>query len=148
MRAVWHRQNGKWRTWRGLPSAERGRTAEAIALLLVAEVLVALVPLHHWRSLLDNAAAPSSAAPIAVLSAVQRAIGRAARNISTPAKCLPQALAAHWMLRRRRIGSRIHLGVIRTGEDSFAFHAWLEADRHILTGEHSATYRPIRQPRP
>jgi len=41
------------------------------------------------------------------------------------APCLPSALAAHAMLRRRGIANRLCLGVSRDG-DEFAAHAWVE----------------------
>ena len=41
------------------------------------------------------------------------------------ALCLPRALAAHAMLRRRGIASRLCLGVAREGSE-LAAHAWVE----------------------
>jgi len=41
------------------------------------------------------------------------------------ALCLPSALAAHAMLRRRGIASRVCLGVARNGQE-LAAHAWVE----------------------
>ena len=43
------------------------------------------------------------------------------------ALCLPRALAAHAMLHRRGIASRLCLGVARDGQD-LAAHAWVEVD--------------------
>jgi len=45
------------------------------------------------------------------------------------ALCLPSALAAHVMLRRRGIASRVCLGVARKGE-GLAAHAWVEVDKN------------------
>jgi hypothetical protein len=49
------------------------------------------------------------------------------------AVCLPRALAAQAMLRRRGIASRLCLGVAREGE-ALAAHAWLELEREIIVG--------------
>jgi len=49
------------------------------------------------------------------------------------ALCLPRALAAQAMLRRRGIASRLCLGVARDGE-ALAAHAWLELGREIVVG--------------
>ena len=49
------------------------------------------------------------------------------------AKCLPRALAAQAMLRRRGIPSKLCLGIAREGE-ALAAHAWLEFGRQIVTG--------------
>jgi Transglutaminase-like superfamily len=49
------------------------------------------------------------------------------------ALCLPQALAAHAMLRRRGIASRLCLGVARDG-GGLAAHAWVEIGKEIIVG--------------
>lgn len=52
---------------------------------------------------------------------------------SMNALCLPRALAAHAMLRRRGIVSRICLGVVRQ-EENLAAHAWLEVGDDKIVG--------------
>jgi Transglutaminase-like superfamily len=49
------------------------------------------------------------------------------------ALCLPRALAAQAMLRRRGIASRLCLGVARDGE-ALAAHAWLDLGHEIVVG--------------
>jgi hypothetical protein len=46
---------------------------------------------------------------------------------------LPRALAAHAMLRRRGIASRLCLGVARDGDD-LATHAWIEIGKERVVG--------------
>jgi hypothetical protein len=54
--------------------------------------------------------------------------------------CLPRALAAHAMLRRRGIASRLCLGVARSGS-AFAAHAWIEVgDKRIIGGDEAAGF--------
>jgi hypothetical protein len=71
-----------------------------------------------------------------------------------PAKCLSQALAAAWMLRRRGGAGTIKLGAAREPEGALAFHAWLTVGPHIVTGaggeEAFALLRPApgQPPRP
>jgi hypothetical protein len=48
--------------------------------------------------------------------------------------CLPQALAAHAMLRRRGISSRLCLAVAREQQE-LAGHAWIEVDDHTIIGD-------------
>jgi hypothetical protein len=50
-----------------------------------------------------------------------------------PALCLPRALAAHAMLRRRGIASRLCLGVARSGGE-LAAHAWIEVGCDKVVG--------------
>jgi hypothetical protein len=47
--------------------------------------------------------------------------------------CLPRALAAHAMLRRRGITSKLCLGVARSGS-GFAAHAWIEVGEERIIG--------------
>lgn len=49
------------------------------------------------------------------------------------ALCLPRALAAHAMLRRRGIASRLCLGVAREGGE-LAAHAWVEIGSNKVVG--------------
>lgn len=49
------------------------------------------------------------------------------------ALCLPRALAAHAMLRRRGIASRLCLGVARNGGE-LAAHAWIEVGENKIVG--------------
>jgi hypothetical protein len=49
------------------------------------------------------------------------------------ALCLPRALAAHAMLRRRGIASRLCLGVAREGSE-LAAHAWVEIGEDKIVG--------------
>jgi hypothetical protein len=58
--------------------------------------------------------------------------------------CFPQALAAHAMLRRRRIGSIMHYGVRRSADRQMRAHTWLEVDhRMLLGGESAVLFAPI-----
>jgi hypothetical protein len=50
------------------------------------------------------------------------------------ALCLPRALAAHAMLRRRGIASRLCLGVARNGSDLTA-HAWVEVGKQKIVSD-------------
>jgi hypothetical protein len=53
------------------------------------------------------------------------------------AACLPRALAAQAMLRRRGVASRLCLGVARDGA-TLSAHAWLELGDTIVTGAEAA----------
>ncbi|HEY2426784.1 MAG TPA: lasso peptide biosynthesis B2 protein [Pseudolabrys sp.] len=53
------------------------------------------------------------------------------------ALCLPRALAAHAMLRRRGIASRLCLGVAREGSE-LAAHAWVEIGENKIVGASEA----------
>ncbi len=62
------------------------------------------------------------------------AVTRAARHVPFKAVCLPQAMAARIMLRRRGVDSVLHFGA-RIGQDKpIDAHAWLDAAGVEVTG--------------
>ncbi len=68
------------------------------------------------------------------------AIEHAATLPGMRAPCLPQALAAHAMLRRRSITSRLCLGVAREGGNVTA-HAWVESGgRRVIGGAEAGSF--------
>jgi len=106
---------------------------EALAALLAARVAVCFV---STRRLLTWAARPPGRPrrfadpdlPAQVAAAVDYV------GSKTGAVCLPRALAAQAMLRRRGIASRLCLGVARDGR-SLAAHAWVEIGQQVIVGE-------------
>jgi hypothetical protein len=71
------------------------------------------------------------------------AIEPTAKRSRTDPQCLPSALAAYAMLRRRGIASRLCLGVARDGSD-LAAHAWIEVGgRRLVGGEDAARFKPL-----
>lgn len=143
----------KARTLHGWIGA-RALAAEAIFLLAVARVLIKHVPLRHWRRWLvtgEHGTMPRKA-PRGHISfpvhRVVRVVAKAADLVPFPALCLPQAIVAQWMLRRRGVPSRITFGV-RTGPGSagaaaWDFHAWLSAEGRCATGcDGIGSYAPL-----
>lgn len=62
------------------------------------------------------------------------AVTRAARHVPFKAVCLPQAMAARVMLKRRGVDSVLHFGA-RIGQDKpIDAHAWLDAAGVEVTG--------------
>ena len=56
------------------------------------------------------------------------------QNLPTLKQCLVQAVAATWMLRRRRISSTLYFGVARPRAGELKAHAWVRSGARILTG--------------
>ncbi len=63
---------------------------------------------------------------------IRWAVFATARRLPWKPLCLPQAIAAKVMLRRRGIASTLYLGVDR--RESFEAHAWVRVGRVIVTG--------------
>ena len=137
-----------------LPSRQRAMALESACWLAVARVLVRHVPMRRWRRSL-NAPVARGAAPAdrgALGREVGRMVRRVARRAPFEAACLPRAMAAQWMLRRRDIASRLVLGVRRGGAGRPArFHAWLTVEGDPIVGcRHAGAFTPLPSlaPRP
>jgi hypothetical protein len=122
--------------------------AEASLLLLAARIAVATLPFRRiirWLGTPVSPAALAAPAPrerpddkAALVSwAVRFAVGR----LPVEAVCLPQAMAARTMLKRRGIAATLHLGVwrdhksaVQIDPDTPPAHAWLEAAGQRITG--------------
>lgn len=103
---------------------------EALTHLMAARALVAMLP-FAWLTRLLVYPKPNRSDVRSRREADQERVDRVRRVILTAARvpflravCLPQALAAHWMLGRRGVLSSICFGVKR-GEKGLCAHAWL-----------------------
>ncbi len=112
---------------------------EALAWLCWVKPLLLLVP---FRWLAPRLGTPQSESPPAITPAeralalrVSWAVQSVARHVPLGFVCLPQAIAAKWMLRRRHLASTLYLGLAKPEEMKFTAHAWLRAGDKILTGQ-------------
>jgi hypothetical protein len=132
-------------------------------MLAIARFLIKFVAFSRWKKWLDIDHMGGDARPPHIDDdSLGRDIGRivrmAARHVPWTAVCLPQAMAAQWMLRRRKDSSKIVIGVDRKAKDASAspaqgddgqsnldLHAWLVSSEGIIvTGKHEyKRFRPF-----
>ena len=123
----------------------RATVLEAAAWLALARVLVNAVGFGRWRWTLGRQCLPEAAQPDVRHAENARprrlacAVDRAAARLPGESRCLPRAMALHWMLRRRGLGGVLHLGIrpaSRRGglED---LHAWVTRSGEMLIGQSS-----------
>lgn len=127
-----------------LPWRKRVLAVEAAGWLVLARLFVGRVPMRYWR--LDaGAGSVGDASHGAPGAAVAWAVRRVAYRLPFETKCLPRALAAHWMLRRRGAASRVVFGVRRTApEQRPEYHAWLVMNgATVLGGRQAASFTPL-----
>ena len=132
-----------------LREPERVMAVEAAVCLLLARLLVRCVPMRYWRARLHGAAAGSAPADRqAVARIVGRIVRRVARHLPVEVVCLPRAMAAHWMLRRRGISSHLVFGARRAAPGRRPdYHAWLTVDGDTaMGGQNAAAYTPLLAP--
>lgn len=129
----------------------RGATAEAMACLILARLLIARVPFGRWRRWLGTPVAPQTDDPRLHLDAnlaarrLARAVDRAARRLPGESRCLARAMALHWMMRRRTLGGVLHIGVLPGSERGSLddLHAWITRLGEVLIGASDQPHRAL-----
>jgi hypothetical protein len=122
----------------------RGLIAEAAFWLLVARLALVFVPFPLIARRLGAfvppadprvaAALAGDAAAASLAREISWAVTRGAAHAPFRAVCLPQAMAARVMLKRRGVPSVMHFGAMRGKEQPIDAHAWLDAAGVKVTG--------------
>jgi hypothetical protein len=130
-----------WRRARkflALPWASRACLLEALLALMAARLAMALLPFRRIAAWLGHTGAESPAEVSPTSTDTATRVGWAVRAIAPwvpwDSRCLAQALAATWMLRRRGIPTTLYLGVRKEPGKDFSAHAWLRCGAGIITG--------------
>lgn len=110
--------------------------AEALVLCTVASVMLRVLPFSRVAPRLGMHMAVSPphhpGATTGDVRRVRLAVARAARLLPWKPVCLPQAVTAQWMLRRRAVPSTLYLGT--DPERGLDAHAWVRVGGVIVTG--------------
>lgn len=119
-----------------LTPPERARLVEAVAVLVVVSGLLRVLRFPRLAPRLGQHMAESppvmDASVIRAAAEIRWAVETAARHLLWRPVCLPQAVAAQWMLRRRGIPSTLYLGLDPgRGYDA---HAWVRVGTVVVTG--------------
>lgn len=129
----------KLASWHRLPVDEKTLFFEAAYFLGIARLMVLLVPFKRIAPSLGTLIQENDVSEETMTDAkalkIGQAIARAVRYMPWESVCLPQAIAAQRMLRRRGLVWNLYLGVAR--EDvgpGLKAHAWLYSGSSILCG--------------
>jgi hypothetical protein len=112
----------------------RAYLREAAAMLILARLAVRFVPPVRLFAVMSKPLRRVRRFVADEADWVGWAIGHAGARPGLDADDLPRALAAHVMLRRRGIASKVCLGIAREG-GALAAHAWVEVDGARIIGE-------------
>ena len=127
-----------------LPSDERTLFAEAYVALGIARLALLVVPGRWTTRWMGDRQRETSSEPGADVEATSRRVGlaiaRASRHTPWASVCLPQALAAKAMLKRRGVPTTIYLGLSKTSDRAMAAHAWTRCGSVIVTGAREAAF--------
>jgi hypothetical protein len=108
-------------------------------MLCYARLLVAWVPLRRWRDSLGLASS-AKGKPSDSLAAARRLAAHvewAAVRLPFRMKCLPQAMALSWLLRRKQIGHGLVIAARPASrrDSADALHAWVEVNSERILGD-------------
>ena len=131
--------------FRQIDNRRRALLVEAVAGLLAARLALIFVPFPRLAGRIGTVVPPTDprAAQAKALMTDREtllaedigwAVTRAARYVPFDAVCLPQAMAARVMLRRRGVASVMHFGAARGDNSPLDTHAWLDAAGVEVTG--------------
>jgi hypothetical protein len=126
--------------WRRRTAVERRLLIEAFLLLGVARLSLLVLPFKWLAATLGRHKSETSAemnpSDIGCARMIGQAVCAAANYTPWKSVCLPQAVAAQWMLKRRHISGTLYLGVAKNEAKpmKLAAHAWLRCGNLILTG--------------
>jgi hypothetical protein len=126
--------------WRRRSRRERMLLMEAFLLLGIARIGVLILP-FRWlakslgRHMTEDQTSPAPS-DLKLARMIGGAVGSAANYTPWESVCLPQAVAAKWMLQRRNIPGTVYLGVMKdeTKPEKLSAHAWIRTGPAILTG--------------
>jgi hypothetical protein len=111
---------------------------EAGVYLVAARLLLLVMPFNRIAPIIGKTGRTSDDGVPSTQEASARrigwAIGAVARRSPLPLVCLPQAMAAQWMLHRRSLSGTLYLGVAKNDQGALEAHAWTRCGRAVLTG--------------
>ena len=117
-----------------LKTIRRAYLREAFVAIVLARLAVRFIPsapIFRWA---DRPPRRINRFAVDQVSWISWAVESVGTKSLMNALCLPRALAAHAMLRRRGIASRLCLGVARDGHD-LAAHAWVEVGENKIISD-------------
>jgi hypothetical protein len=124
--------------YRQLPRLRRLLLWEALGALALARLGMVCLPFKRIARWLGTPGTESSLAATAEQVHIAREIGWAvgclAPRVPWDSRCLAQALAATWMLRRRGLEATVSFGADRAESGEFVAHAWLRFGPCLVTG--------------
>ena len=121
-----------------MPAREKALFAEALLFLWSAKAMTLVLPFRTCLKTIKTAQVPREPEPSELMQ-VKQAIDRASHLTMWKNVCLIRSFAACWMLNRRGITSRLHIGFTREPGQKFSAHAWLTSGDFEITGSHGTT---------
>lgn len=107
--------------------------AEAGVAVVAASMAVRLVPFRTLAERLSAARKGAATADAEAAYWLRRAILAWGRRLPWRVKCFEEGLAAHWLLRRRKLDSSLHYGAA-TIDGELKAHVWVTSGETPVVG--------------
>jgi hypothetical protein len=109
---------------------------EALWVLALARVAVTVFSFRWVAALIGRCGqeTPTDVIDPELALALAWTVQSTAKKVPWRCECLEQALAAKWMLGRRKLPSTLYFGTFFNGH-ALEAHAWLRCGQQIITGE-------------
>lgn len=107
---------------------------EALFFLYLAKTMLVIFPFRICLKFVKTREYKNTV-DVKQLIDIRNAIGRANRLAFWKNVCLVQSFAARWMLQRRKISSRLSLGLSNNENKELIAHAWLKVSDFEIINE-------------
>ena len=113
---------------------------EALFYLVLSRTLFALDPYRwivRWMTRLPGGPALAGAAESSTADAISRRLAALIQRFPALGGCVPHAMAAVAMLRRRHVRANVHFGVLRNPPSGrpLGAHVWITVGDIVVAGE-------------
>lgn len=116
-----------------LPFRDKLLLGEAIAFLFLAKLLILILPFKHCIKTFNNEKCIVQDLDVNQLKGIRNAVSRANKLAFWKNICLVKSFAGKWMLQRRKIQSKLFLGVNIDNKKELVAHAWLKVGEFEVT---------------
>ncbi len=129
--------------------AEKGLLFQVALMLGGIRIGLSLFPFKTVRRFLAWSSKKPVGSPVDKATYYERviwAVNAVGRRMLGDKPCLPQALVAQWLLRRRGYAAALHIGVAKDTNGELLAHAWVESEGAITIGGHFSpeVYTPLQ----
>ena len=97
--------------------------------------MLLILPFKYIIKLISNKVILPTDTDIEHLMEIKMAIARANRLSFWKNVCIVQSIAARWMLNRRKIPSKLSLGVMHDKKGKIIAHAWIKVNDFEIVSE-------------
>lgn len=125
----------KWKKWRQFDYEQKRIWFKAAICLILIKLGLHLIPFEQFRKIFKWFAESSQKKSLKTenVATVCWAVSSAAFHLPFSLLCLPQALAAKYLLRHER-DLKVHIGVLINEKGDLEAHAWVECKHEVVLG--------------